>query len=229
MLPDSQGGATSNIRVFVRWHEQVVFAGEEVKCTITFRNVTRTGPESPNPSSALSTPTTLRPAVSSPSVLSSRRSHPARGGSGSPVVASPGLTPPPVARGHHRSSLSVSVPSAASRARSESLSWLQSPTTPGPSTVTSSSGRSVRNGNGSANTAGAGGGGPEGRGHAHGHKRSVSIVSIGSIGGLEDTAQSGGMSSPKPPRPRGHARASSLQILPRGGLFNGPRSGEFRT
>ncbi|KAJ4307181.1 Golgi membrane exchange factor (Ric1p-Rgp1p) subunit [Collariella sp. IMI 366227] len=31
----------SNIRVFVRWHEHVVFAGEEVKCTITFKNVAR--------------------------------------------------------------------------------------------------------------------------------------------------------------------------------------------
>ncbi|KAH6990666.1 Rgp1-domain-containing protein [Ilyonectria sp. MPI-CAGE-AT-0026] len=35
MAPD----ASSNIRVFIRWHEQTVFAGEEVKCTITFKNV----------------------------------------------------------------------------------------------------------------------------------------------------------------------------------------------
>ncbi|KAM0231146.1 hypothetical protein ACHAPO_008762 [Fusarium lateritium] len=28
----------SNIRVFIRWHDQTVFAGEEVKCTITFKN-----------------------------------------------------------------------------------------------------------------------------------------------------------------------------------------------
>ncbi|KAL6855289.1 Golgi membrane exchange factor (Ric1p-Rgp1p) subunit [Amphichorda felina] len=32
----------SNIRVFVHWHEQTVFAGEEVKCTITFKNVAST-------------------------------------------------------------------------------------------------------------------------------------------------------------------------------------------
>ncbi|KAL2160861.1 hypothetical protein VTH06DRAFT_1058, partial [Thermothelomyces fergusii] len=34
----SSGGGGSNIRVFVRWHEQAVFAGEELKCTITFKN-----------------------------------------------------------------------------------------------------------------------------------------------------------------------------------------------
>lgn len=32
----------SNIRVFVRWHEPTVFAGEEIKCTITFKNVAQT-------------------------------------------------------------------------------------------------------------------------------------------------------------------------------------------
>ncbi|KAM5355558.1 hypothetical protein ACJ41O_002204 [Fusarium nematophilum] len=35
MAPDGP----SNIRVFIRWHDQTVFAGEEVKCTITFKNV----------------------------------------------------------------------------------------------------------------------------------------------------------------------------------------------
>ncbi|KAL1841685.1 hypothetical protein VTJ49DRAFT_6724 [Mycothermus thermophilus] len=220
MAPNSQE-SSSNIRVFVRWHEQVVFAGEEVKCTITFRNVARTDPDSPNPSSsALSTPTTLRPTITSPTSASSRHPHPLRGRTGSPSITSPGLSPPPPsARGHHRSSLSVSVPSAASRARSESLSWLQSPSTPGAPILTSSSGRGLRGGN-----SGNGNGGTEGRGHGHSHKRSVSIVSIGSLNGVDDAMQSPGLSSPKPPRARGHARASSLQILPRGGVFNGPRS-----
>lgn len=31
--------SAGDIRVFVKWHEQTVFAGEEVRCTITFRNV----------------------------------------------------------------------------------------------------------------------------------------------------------------------------------------------
>ncbi|SPO03481.1 related to RGP1 Reduced growth phenotype protein [Cephalotrichum gorgonifer] len=37
MARDTAG--SSDVRVFVKWHEQTVFAGEEVKCTITFRNV----------------------------------------------------------------------------------------------------------------------------------------------------------------------------------------------
>src|ERR1700761_9188275 len=37
MAPDG----SSNIRVFVRWHDQNVFAGEDVKCSITFKNVAR--------------------------------------------------------------------------------------------------------------------------------------------------------------------------------------------
>ncbi|KAH6848304.1 Rgp1-domain-containing protein [Chaetomium sp. MPI-CAGE-AT-0009] len=184
---------TSNIRVFVHWHEQVVFAGEELKCTITFKNVARL-PTPSSSSSSSSTPTststpttTLKPSSAAhphphpfpPNTSRSPRQpsplHPSRakhtssgGGSLAP--------PPPSARGH-RSSLSLSVPSAASRARA---------------------------------------------GHGHGHKRSVSIVSIGSLSTVDDGQA--GASSPKPPRPRGHARASSLQILPRGGLINGPRS-----
>lgn len=63
-----------------------------------------------------------------------------------------------------------------------------------------------------------------GRGHGHGHKKSLSIVSMGpsSIG----TEQHGEAASAKPQRPaRGHARASSLQIVPRGGnSIAGPRS-----
>ncbi|KAG7125262.1 hypothetical protein HYQ45_013265 [Verticillium longisporum] len=35
MVSDS----SSNIRVFIRWDDQTVFAGEEIKCTITFKNV----------------------------------------------------------------------------------------------------------------------------------------------------------------------------------------------
>ena len=35
----------SNIQVFVTWKDQTIFAGEEVECTITFRNVTE-GPDS---------------------------------------------------------------------------------------------------------------------------------------------------------------------------------------
>ncbi|KAG7135496.1 hypothetical protein HYQ45_006765 [Verticillium longisporum] len=37
MVSDS----SSNIRVFIRWDDQIVFAGEEIKCTITFKNGTK--------------------------------------------------------------------------------------------------------------------------------------------------------------------------------------------
>ncbi|KAK4152742.1 Rgp1-domain-containing protein [Chaetomidium leptoderma] len=202
----SRNHSNSNIRVFVRWHEQVVFAGEELKCAITFKNV------APAPgSSALSTPTASKPATQYPPSSSrhhpgaergprqSSSLHPGRGKSNS------GLAPPPSARGH-RSSLSLSVPSAASRARTGSVSsWLPSP---------AAAPRTQRNGSSGGNGNGNGGG--------HGHKRSVSIVSIGSLSTVDDGQSHA--SSPKSQRPRGHARASSLQILPRGGLFNGPRS-----
>jgi hypothetical protein len=220
MSPDgpSSGGignskTNSNIRVFVRWHEQVVFAGEEVKCTITFKNVARP-PESPG----RSTPTSLRPASQFPPNSSRHPGadrgprqpsplHPGAQGRGKP---NSGLAPPPSARGH-RSTLSLSVPSAASRARTGSVSsW-----SPAPAAGT----RAPHNGNGNGN------GGGSGSGNGHGHKRSVSIVSIGSLSTVDDGQSS--VASPKPQRPRGHARASSLQILPRGGLFNGPRSGEL--
>ncbi|KAK4228022.1 Rgp1-domain-containing protein [Podospora fimiseda] len=192
---------TSNIRVFVRWHEQVVFAGEEVKCTITFKNVARTA-------TTPSTPTitaTLKPLTSSRlpnSERGPRQSSPlAPAGQQARTKANSGLAPPSAGRGHHRSSLSLSVPSAASRARSGSIQgpWSPPPSSPAPQ----------RNGNG----------------QGHSHKRSVSIVSIGSsVGNIADDGQ-GSTSPGKPSRAgRGHARASSLQIVPRGGIFNGPRS-----
>jgi len=45
MLP-----STSNIRVFVQWSEQTVFAGEDIECQITFKNVA-TVPNAPRSSS----------------------------------------------------------------------------------------------------------------------------------------------------------------------------------
>ncbi|KXX79993.1 Protein sat1 [Madurella mycetomatis] len=219
MPPDGHGSGSgngnSNIRVFVRWHEQVVFAGEEVKCTITFKNVARL----PGSSSALPTPTGLKPSAQFPT--SSRHPSTERGPRqpsplhpGAPGRSKPnsGLAPPPAARGH-RSSHSLSVPSTASHARGGSISWSPSP---------AAGARSQRNGNGN------GGGSGNGNGSGHGHKRSVSIVSIGSLNTVDD-AQSNA-SSARPQRPaRGHARASSLQILPRGGMFNGPRSAHPKT
>lgn len=221
MSPDGPGN--SNIRVFVRWHEQVVFVGEEVKCTITFKNIAR-GPAPPTPT-AQKPPSLFPPSPSSSRhERGSRQSlpsslHPGVGVSGRPK-SNAGLAPPPNVRGH-RSSLSLSVPSAASRARTGSVSsWSQ---------TSVAGGRSQSNGNGSGSGTGSESGNGNGHGHGHGnrkghgHKRSVSIVSVGSLSTVDDVQSAA--SSPKPHRPRGHARASSLQILPRGGgLFNGPRS-----
>ncbi|KAK3902437.1 Rgp1-domain-containing protein [Staphylotrichum tortipilum] len=210
--------SASNIRVFVRWHDHVVFAGEEVKCTITFKNVARTGAQ-PTPSHT--TPNSRTPPLSSTSSSSSQQYPPSAsrhpnlpgapprqpsplrpgGGRAKPTPSSSGLAPPPAHARGHRSTLSLTVPA---RARGGSVSWTP-PAAPGPV-----------GGNGAA----AGGGGAGHRG-GHGHKRSVSIVSIGSsLSTVEDAA------APKTQRPRGHARASSLQILPRGGLGlgGGPRS-----
>lgn len=184
MSPDG----SSNIRVFINWHDQTVFAGEEVRCTITFKNVTRAPGAASNQS---------RPSPQQSRHLNSNHLH----GAHHRAKPSGSLAPPPAGRGH-RSSLSLTVPSAAasSRARAGSIPWPpQSPPEVSP-------------GNG-------------GRGGGHGHKRSVSIVSIGSSGGADDT-QSNGVPG-KPQRPtRGHARASSLQISSRGNAGGAPRSGE---
>lgn len=187
MSPDGP----SSIRVFIHWHDQTVFAGEEVRCTITFKNVAR--PPGSAPSQSKSSPHQSRHLNSnhhptSPLHAQSRTKPPA------------GLAPPPAARGH-RSSLSLTVPSAAatSRARAGSIPWpAQNPS-------------DDRSGNV--------------RGGGHGHRRSVSIVSIGSASAAGDGQSNGAPGKPQRPT-RGHARASSLQIVPRGGPASGPRSGE---
>lgn len=186
MSPDP----ASNIRVFIRWHDQTVFAGEEVKCRITFKNVAQS-PSAASSSSAKSSPHSARQPTSDRSRQASalhglNRNKP-----------SSGLAPPAAARGH-RSTLSLSVPSArTSRNRSDSIPWPP---------------QNAHDANSSSNG---------------GHRRSVSIVSIASASTADGRPPSAG-GPPKPYRPtRGHARASSLQIVPRAGpLPNGPRSGE---
>ncbi|AEO61947.1 hypothetical protein MYCTH_2312763 [Thermothelomyces thermophilus ATCC 42464] len=247
MQPGGSTSGNSNIRVFVRWHEQVIFAGEELKCTITFKNVARpagsaSSSSSSSSSSALSMPTTatLRPGPPqssqfppSPSRLPNAAADHHRGGGArqpSPLQPGrgkpgPGLAPPPPSARGHRSALSLSVPSAASRARTGSVSWspLPSGVVQGEQQTGGSSAAGRESGGAGAGGGGGVGGGANGRGH--GHKRSVSIVSIGSLSTVDDgQGSSTSTASAKPQRARGHARASSLQILPRGGLLNGPLS-----
>ncbi|KAH7320999.1 intracellular protein transport protein [Stachybotrys elegans] len=114
MAPDSQ----SNIRVFVRWHDQTVFAGEDIKCTITFKNVAAGQAQPPKQPQ---TPQLDRSRLASP--LHNRNKGHA------------GLSSPPssstTARGHRRSALSLSAPPSSSRNRSGSIQWPQPPPSAG--------------------------------------------------------------------------------------------------
>lgn len=107
MAPD----VPSNIRVFVRWHDQTVFAGEEVKCTITFKNV------APGPNQQRNPPQSDRSRLVSPLHHRPKSNH--------------ALTPPPASsgRGHRRSALSLGVPSSRSHSRSGSVQWPSSAST----------------------------------------------------------------------------------------------------
>lgn len=116
-------GGSGNVRVFIRWDDQTVFAGEEIKCTITFKNV---APDA----SQQRTPTRL--ADRKPF----QRAKPTTG-----------LTPPTTisaagpSRGH-RHTLSLSAPAAFSRSRSGSSQWPQLP--PHPPKVSDNHGNSHR-------------------------------------------------------------------------------------
>jgi RAB6A-GEF complex partner protein 2 len=114
MAPEAPG---SSIRVFIRWHDQTVFAGEDVKCRITFKNV---APSQPTPA------TSNHHSKSSPHLqrtpASARPGQPSPLHGGARPKPSPGLAPPVSARGH-RSSLSLTVPSPKSRQRSDSTPW----------------------------------------------------------------------------------------------------------
>ncbi|KAF4585678.1 intracellular protein transport protein (Sat1) [Ophiocordyceps camponoti-floridani] len=164
-IASGEGGRSAvspgHVRVFVRWHSQTVFAGEEVKCTITFKNVASDSDQQKTSPSSSSQQQQQQPVVSSTSPLRARALGP----------MSPSVTGS--ARGHRRSALSLSGAPSGSTA---SMQWPQTS-----------------------------GGSDWSRRHAH--KRSLSIVSIGSAAATDDGAA-------KPHR--GHGRAASLQILPRG-------------
>jgi RAB6A-GEF complex partner protein 2 len=192
MAPDS----STSIRVFVRWEEQNVFAGEDVKCSIIFRNVARLpGPPSRDRNGVNGAASRPGPGLDRQRQrqLSSQTLAQARANNGStlaPPLSGPG-------RGH-RASMSMSNPSSSPRARSGSGLWTA---TSSPSDAPSS-----RNG--------------------HTHRRSISIVSLGSASTIDEPTQLLSNLPQKTQRPgRGHTRSASLQIMSRGPLVNGPRSG----
>jgi hypothetical protein len=172
----------SDIQVFVKWKEQTIFAGEDVECIITFKNVSENGtPDAP----------------SGPQHLHQRRASRSLNGTGTSnsdgyfALKSPqflfngnrrSLPQSPRQKTFdrsHRVSASLSSPLGAAH----SFPPLH---TPSRLNHTQSSG--------------------------HKHKRSVSILSIDSEGGSEKTSVPSQFNRP---RPRGHGRSASLQVLPR--------------
>ncbi|KAL2759414.1 hypothetical protein ACRALDRAFT_1074286 [Sodiomyces alcalophilus JCM 7366] len=192
------GAAEGNIRVFVRWDNQTVFAGEEIKCTITFKNVAQDTNHQKQPQRQLNLPE--RPRHLSPlSPLQQRGKTIA--GTNSPSSLSPSHGP---TRGH-RSTLSLSAPAGYSRGRTGAASTQWPPQLP-PHPPKSS----------------------DTRGHGHGHRRSISIVSVGSASTAADDMHSFSNTARPQRHGRGHARASSLQITPRVGLgISAPHSASF--
>ncbi|KAG5952200.1 hypothetical protein E4U53_001416 [Claviceps sorghi] len=116
MPPDLQ----SNIRVFIQWHDQTVFAGEEVRCTVTFKNVAATAVQVREQASS-------QLQQSKPQGERQRLSVPLQARAGRGNI---GLTSPPsttTTRGHRRSALSLSVSTTPSHSRSGSIQWPQTP------------------------------------------------------------------------------------------------------
>ncbi|KAK8025602.1 hypothetical protein PG990_003425 [Apiospora arundinis] len=112
MSPDS----SSNIRVFIHWNDQTVFAGEDIKCNITFKNVARPIQTTHN------TP-----------LDRSRQPSPLLGTPRKPSSNSIGLAPPTPNRGRgHRSTLSLNVPASSARSRNATTQWI--PPQPPPTT-----------------------------------------------------------------------------------------------
>ncbi|KAI0873863.1 Rgp1-domain-containing protein [Hypoxylon argillaceum] len=104
MMPPE--GRPTNIRVVIKWDDQTVFAGEEIRCHITFKNVA----PGPNQRQSLQpSPRSDRPRQPSP-LLSPRG------------ASNNGLTPPLSARSH-RSTLSLNVPPTSSRLRNSIQQW----------------------------------------------------------------------------------------------------------
>ncbi|GAB1743881.1 hypothetical protein NU219Hw_g932t1 [Hortaea werneckii] len=180
-------GSASNIRAFVHWREPAVYAGEEIECIITFKNIAKPpgqdegedGLQTPLPNGA--------PRVrGAPSATHSRRGSYATGrpqSSRAPSAASSRGAPPPPARGH-RPALSLSVVNSGPRNGLHSAP-LQA--------------RTPTNG------------GMSGKGHG----RSLSIMSLGSDMASETRTTTTAAAQPHRRPAKGHGRSASLQVVPR--------------
>lgn len=101
----------TNLRVYVQWTEQTVFAGEDIECQITFKNVATT----PAPSRA-----SLQPTASALSLGSDRqrRTPASQLKPGAPPIPRPAST----SRGH-RTVHSLNVPVGSVRSQPISSPW----------------------------------------------------------------------------------------------------------
>ncbi|KAH0499088.1 hypothetical protein TgHK011_006304 [Trichoderma gracile] len=111
----------SNIRVFVHWRDQTVFAGEAVQCTVTFRNI------APEANQQQQQQQLLQPFSPHPHGHSNSHSQ-TQAQSERQRLASPIQTRGKAAasaRGHRRAALSLSVPSPSARSRQSSIQWPQ--------------------------------------------------------------------------------------------------------
>jgi hypothetical protein len=181
----------SNIRVFVHWSEQTVFAGEDIECQITFKNV----------AVASETPRSSHPSNLNGLVIGGARqrktsplqSTGVQGKNGAGEAFQIGVPN----RGH-RSTLSLNVPMTK---------------------------EDPQRGNNFRSTE-TGDVALQGRSH----RRSVSIVSLGRSEAIGEERLGKNSTVEGSRRPlRGHARASSLQIVPRRSVGSGasPQSGRY--
>lgn len=102
---------STNIRVFVQWTEPTVFAGEEVECQITFKNVA-SNPPPPR--------TLLHPPLTNGFAGGERQRKPPVSQARNSNTLSP--RPPPPTRGH-RSTLSLTAPVGIGRVAPGPGSW----------------------------------------------------------------------------------------------------------
>ncbi|KAG9243163.1 Rgp1-domain-containing protein [Calycina marina] len=206
---------STNMRVFVKWTEQIVFAGEEIECEITLKNTAL----SPHPSS-----TSLHP--QSANGLAQRVDRQSKGPTAQLLKGSHGNSsrPPPVANRGHRTAVSLSSPIGLgiTRAQPGSGSWNGPPSTTKEGGSHKRSVSIVSMGRGSESTAGTtskNGSFSDSQRPSRGHGRSASLHIIprrnGGAGGGPLTAPLGMRSSTQPsPRFPSPLHASHDMTLP---------------
>ncbi|KAI1514277.1 Rgp1 multi-domain protein [Pyrenophora tritici-repentis] len=181
--------SASNIRVFVQWKDSTVFAGEDIECTITFKNVAPLQGHDRSP--------TRRPNGFAMGGERQRKLNVP------PVHSS---TRPSVSR---NSSFASQLPPSNVRGHGPALSLYTPSTTGGRASAVPPS---SAHGNGNSNSNGNGNGnGNSNHASAQKHGRSVSIVSLGTDAGTE-LSHDRGIPIRRPAR--GHGRSASLQVVP---------------